>query len=182
MKSIIYRLLGYYNIVMGALLAITILIIVGVMIFKVYMHHPASLNYSHLGIMLLIYLVLFSLCLVGVRSGVLLNREQSVAIRGAFVVMLPQLLTIATSKFTYIFHYGLFFDVGFLKKFYHAAIWSHWWSWQSRGGVMLGAPTVKGVVVPIQLAVYCNLTAFLCCFGLLYLWLSERKSARLLTT
>jgi hypothetical protein len=177
MKSVVYRLLGYYNIIMGALLAVFIFVLVAMMFFKVFAHHTATMNYMQLGIIFIIYMILFIICLIGVRSGVLLNREQAVGIRGAFVAMLPQLVAVSTNTFTYVFHYGLFFDVGVVKRLFMPSEFNQQWAIHGVSSVLLGPPTLNGVAVPMS-AVYFNLTACLCCCGLLYLWLQERSAAR----
>ena len=175
MKRFIYKILGYYNIVMGTLLTLSVLTTVAALLYRAYQQRLQGADLMHLGVSLVASLMIFILCLLGIRTGILLNRSQASAIRAGFVVMVPQILAITTSQFTFFFHYGLFFDVGFLKQFHGPLVWHHWWSWQSRGGLLIGPPTINGVIAPIQLALYVNFTAIVCCAALLYLWLQERK-------
>ena len=179
MKRFIYKSLGYYNIIMGAMLTLSVLTTVAALLYRAFHQHLAGANFSHMGLSLVASLMIFILCLLGIRTGLLLNRQQASAIRVGFVVMVPQLFAITTSQFTFFFHYGLFFDVGFLQQFHVPVIWHHWWSWQSLGGLLIGPPKINGIIAPIKLALYLNVTALVCCLGLLYLWLQERKGSEL---
>lgn len=175
MRQWCYRLLGYYNIIFGAQLALVILCSVAILLHKVYssLHH--QVNFLYVGGFLLFLLLFFVVCVLAIRSGLLFIKPSSQGLRGAVLVQLVQLVSCVNHSFTYVFHFGLFYGFGFYQNYFSHRVWGEQKSLVGNALFHLGSPMYQGRIVPLHLALYVNISSMMCLLLLGYLIYSERR-------
>ena len=170
--------MGYYHIIMGAQLALVIMVSVGILLYKVYTSPHNYVNFLHLGMFLLVLLLFFVVCILAIRTGLLFVKCSPLGLRGAVLVQLVQLISCVNHSFTYVFHLGLFYGFGFYQKNSLPRIWGEQKSLMGSAVIHIGAPYYKEHIVPINSAFYVNLTALLCLLLLVYLICFERNEKK----
>ena len=183
MKAGLYRILGFYHLIAGAMLSLVIFIGAMITTKDIFFSHHVKLDKLSLGWTLLGLMLMLVFCIVAIKAGFLLLRKNFHGVRLALCVQLSQLVSLVTPYFVYCFHFPCFVGLSFFKS--AAASTSQvafMPMWPSQALFYTGAAKpVHRVWAALHYAVCVNLIALLCLLCFFILWLSEKRAASLST-
>ena len=183
MKAVLYRVLGVYHLIAGAMLSMGIFIGAIITTKNVFFSHHVKLDKLSLGWTLLGLMLMLVLCIVAIKAGLLLLRKNYHGVRLALCVQLSQLISLVTPYFVYCFHFPYFVGLSFFKSVGASTSQVAFMPMLSSQALFYTGPAkpVHGVWAPLQYAVMVNLVALLCLLCFFILWLSEKRAASLST-